>query len=155
MSIDEYAAQYLDLLVQSRKQIRESMIQKPVSGEEYVIEYLAKNPGPVYPSELSEKMQASTARIAAILRHLEGVSEIERGEDENDARKHPIVLSRAGHERAREIHDRRIKVISEIFKTIGEEETKEYIRITKHIIQICREMEVRCEESTDCEKGSA
>jgi len=81
MSSDEYAEQYLALLLHSRKQLIESLVQKPISGEEYVIEYLSEHAGPVSPTELSETMQASSARVAAILRHLECVSVILRGED--------------------------------------------------------------------------
>lgn len=155
MNSEEYAERYLGMLFDSRKQLIESLVQKPISGEEYVIEYLSEHPGPAYPSEISEKMQTSTARVAAILKHLEYVSVILRNEDPEDARKHPVELSPAGYERAKEIHLKRVKNIASVFDAIGEEETREFIKISNHIIEVCKRMEVNIEKLSDSQEGSA
>ena len=155
MDSENYAEQYLDMLIRSRKQIAESWMQKPINGEEYIIEYLSEHPGPIYPSELSIQMQTSTARIAAILKHLYNLELILRDEDEFDARKHPVELSKAGIKRAKEIHKNRLKIVSEVFDKIGEEETESFIKITNHIIEVCKEMEYLSEKLPDKKEGFA
>lgn len=155
MDSEAYAEQYLELLIGSRKQLLESLVQKPVSGEEFVVEYLSGHPEPVYPSELSERMQASSARIAAILRQLEKLSVILRHEDGFDARRHPVLLSEEGKRLAAEIHSRRLRSISHVFEAIGEEETKEYIRITEHLIRVIKEQEAKSETEHHPQKRPA
>ena len=149
MDSTEYAEQYLELLIKSKKHVLESLLQKSISGENYVIEYLLEHPGPIYPSELSEKMETSTARIAAIIKHLYKSSMISRESDEYDARKHPVELSEAGLKFAAEIHKKRLELVSKVFEAIGEQETASFIKITNHMIQVCREMEFYNEKLFD------
>lgn len=131
-----YAEKYLALKCSSRKMIMDSEIQRAITGEEFVLNFLNTHERPVFPTELKERMCTSTARIAAILKKLESEQIIERIEAEKDARKHAVRLSEAGILAAKKIHDRKVQMLADVFEEIGEEETKTYIRITEHILSI-------------------
>ena len=137
MEAEEYAREYLDLRYSSGRMLLEHTMQKAATGEEYVLNFLTQRDAPVFPKELSEGMHTSTARIAAILRHLEQQKLIEISRDSEDGRRHRIRLSEDGKTAARAIRQRHLDQMTEIFEQIGEEEAREYIRITRHILEVC------------------
>lgn len=148
-----YAEEFLALKYNSRKMIMDSEIQRAVTGEEFVLNFLNTHEEPVSPTELKEKMLTSTARVAAILKKLESTHYIERTEDDHDARKHGVHLSETGLDAARAIHNKKVQMLAEIFEGIGEEDTKTYIRITEHILSLyLNGRTVQSNERTDSQK---
>lgn len=116
----------------------QKQIQKYAQGELFVLRCLDRVSEPLLPSDLSEQIQASSARIATLLNTLEKKGFIVRKIDPSDRRCILVTLTPKGKgyiEKARKrIQAKMIKLLEEL----GEEDAKEYIRITKHIIEITR-----------------
>ena len=86
--------------------------------------------------ELSEKLNVTTARIASILNSLEAKDYIKRTEDNKDKRKTLVVVTKKGKALAKKAKKEVIDKITKVINEIGEEEVKEYIRITLKIREI-------------------
>ena len=65
-------------------------------GEYFVLHFLLRHGGTAGPSELSRSLYASSARIAALLKHLEAKGWIVRTPDADDERRVDVVLTEAG-----------------------------------------------------------
>ena len=73
-------------------------------GEYFVLHFLLRHGGTAGPSELSRSLYASSARIAALLKHLEAKGWIVRTPDAADVRRVDVVLTEAGAACIRERH---------------------------------------------------
>ena len=108
-------------------------------GETFILNYLTDREGPVLPSELSGAMQASTARVAAALNSLEAKGEIIRQTDSADRRRTLVTLTPLGREkvlqRRRAVH----RYIQEMLRSLGEEDTTEFLRLLDRLRQIREE----------------
>ena len=65
-------------------------------GEYFVLHFLLRHGGTAGPSELSRSLYASSARIAALLKHLEAKGWIVRTPDAADVRRVDVVLTEDG-----------------------------------------------------------
>ena len=90
----------------------------------------------ILPSELSAVMGASSARIAAALNSLEHKGKIVRRMDDADRRKILVKITQNGRAQAEEARRAIQSRLQRIFMLLGEEDTKEYLRITNRIISI-------------------
>lgn len=139
MSYNDYAETYLKQRYYIRGLVLDSEISRVITGEKFVINYLSLHDSPVFPKELCENMKTSTARIAAILRHLEKEKLVSVSGDPTDGRRHSIRLNEDGMKVAASIKASVIGNLSKIFEKLGKEDTEEYLRITQKIINICSE----------------
>lgn len=105
-------------------------------GEIGVLGYLAFEKDEATAGELSEKLNVTTARIASILNSLEAKDYIKRTEDSKDKRKTLVVVTKKGKALAKKAKKEVIDKITKVINEIGEEEVKEYIRITLKIREI-------------------
>ncbi len=105
-------------------------------GEIGVLGYLAFEKDEATAGELSEKLNVTTARIASILNSLEAKDYIKRTEDNKDKRKTLVVVTKKGKALAKKAKKEVIDKITKVINEIGEEEVKEYIRITLKIREI-------------------
>lgn len=105
-------------------------------GEIGVLGYLAFEKDEATAGELSEKLNVTTARIASILNSLEAKDYIKRTEDNKDKRKTLVVVTKKGKALAKKAKKEVIDKITKVINEIGEEEAKEYIRITLKIREI-------------------
>ncbi|GGH11652.1 MarR family winged helix-turn-helix transcriptional regulator [Paenibacillus segetis] len=100
-------------------------------GELFVLRILTLRNAEVLPSELSEALNSSTARISALLGALEKKGQIRREIDKSNRRNILVTITEAGRERAEaemnEIEGRMAKVFTEM----GEADTAEFIRLIK------------------------
>ena len=104
-----------------------------------VLGYLAFEKDEATAGELSEKLNVTTARIASILNSLEAKDYIKRTEDNKDKRKTLVVVTKKGKALAKKAKKEVIDKITKVINEIGEEEAKEYIRITLKIREILNE----------------
>lgn len=103
-------------------------------GEFFALSLLLMHDQPSCPSELRRSMGVSSARIAALLKHLEQKGLIERRADEHDERKVNVSLTDAGCEL---IRSKRIEAISRVaaaLSTLGENDAREYVRIQQKLL---------------------
>ena len=121
-------------------------------GEMRVLSYLYQQEEPVQPGELCQILDASSARVAAVLKRLESKGQIERRMDTDDRRKILVYITPAGHglveDRRGEMH----KYIAEIIDRLGEDDAREGLRILARILDIAEQMESGCEAKADADR---
>jgi len=105
-------------------------------GELFVLQYLSMRDTQVLPSELSAALQASTARISALLGALEKKGQIERDIDKSNRRNILVTITGAGRERVESEMKKIREYMSLIFTEMGEADTAEYLRLTKRFFDI-------------------
>ena len=105
-------------------------------GEIGVLGYLVFDKDNVTSGELSEKLKVSTARVASILNSLEAKGYIIRNVDKLDKRKIYVKITMEGKLVANNIKNELMNKIINVVKEIGEEDIKEYVRISLKIRNI-------------------
>ncbi|MBO5620145.1 MAG: transcriptional regulator [Butyrivibrio sp.] len=112
------------------------MMDRFVRGELFVLNYLIQHDGTAFPKDLSNAMEVSTARIAALLNQIEKKGWIIRSTDGEDNRQTIITLTEAGKS---EVEDTRRDIVQEVVKMlkgIGAEDANELLRIERKIMKI-------------------
>ena len=112
------------------------MMDRFVRGELFVLNYLIQHDGTAFPKGLSNVMEVSTARIAALLNQIEKKGWIIRSTDGEDNRQTIITLTEAG---GSEVEDTRRDIVQEVVKMlkgIGAEDANELLRIERKIMKI-------------------
>lgn len=111
-----------------------------MKGERFVLLYLYKN-GSSSPSQISTDMGSSTANIAKILRSLEQRNFVCRTEDAKDKRKKQVTLTENGKQAICKEMEQVMKDVIRMFGNLGEEDSKEFVRIIKRIVEVTNEIE--------------
>lgn len=89
---------------------------------------------PSCPSALSRSMGVSSARIAALLKHLEQKGLVLRRTDEHDERRVNVSLTDAGRKLINERRREAIELVAAALRSLGEEDALEYIRIQQKML---------------------
>jgi DNA-binding MarR family transcriptional regulator len=112
------------------------------SGESFLLrllackdELLTHTGDGVYPSVLQKRMGTSSARVAAILSSLEKKGFITREVDRSDRRRVIVSITAAGKAHADAEMIEMDAVIKEIFLSLGEDDTNEFIRILDRVFE--------------------
>lgn len=100
---------------------------------------LARSKAPLLPSDLSEQSHASTARIAVVLNTLEKKGLISRAIDPTDRRRILVSLTNVGQEYVAVVRTQLREDMKHLLEELGEQDAREYLRITKRILQISQE----------------
>lgn len=128
-------AAFNEIMSSSRKDMVEN-INRANKGELFVLHFLAVCNTEVLPSELSTALQASTARISALLGALEKKGQIVRDIDKNNRRNILVTITEEGRNRVememKEIKHRMMRV----FADMGEADAEEFIRLTRRFADI-------------------
>lgn len=105
-------------------------------GEMFILNYLINEQSDTLPSELAAAMNTSTARVAMALKSLETKGFIRRRIDKDDRRKVIVSITEEGRRlvlsERREMRDRMARILREL----GEDDTREYMRIIGRITEI-------------------
>ena len=91
-------------------------------GEYFVLHFLLRHGGTAGPSELSRSLYASSARIAALLKHLEAKGWIVRTPDAADVRRVDVVLTV-------------LDEVSVLLSALSPEEAAEYVRLQRKLLE--------------------
>jgi DNA-binding MarR family transcriptional regulator len=145
MDYTEAAAELLRNMQMLHKSRPQKKIAESLQGEIFVLHYLFSRGDDVVPGEISNTMDISSARIAATLNSLESKGFLTREIDKNDRRRILVRLTPEGKAVAQKHQWAVIQNTAEMLSFLGEEDTKEYIRITCKLASIC-EKEMHCEE---------
>lgn len=121
--------------VNAEKTISE-VLSEFTKGEVGVLAYLVFEKNNVTPGELSERINVTSARIASILNSLENKKYIQRNVNDTDKRKILVTVTEEGKANVEEAKNKLINKISSVFEQLGEEDTKEYIRLVSKINDI-------------------
>jgi DNA-binding MarR family transcriptional regulator len=133
--IEEAADAINEIMAGSKKNMMEQL-GRSGKGELFVLKYLCGKNSSVIPSEISDAMHASTARISAALGSLEKKDQIRREIDKSNRRNILVTVTEKGRERNRsEMLQMREKLIG-VFTEMGERDAAELVRLIKRFFEI-------------------
>ncbi len=107
-------------------------------GEIFILKYLYMKESPASPSELSEALNSSTARISAALGTLEKKGQIHREIDTTNRRFVLVTITEDGRERIRANIDRMRSHLIQVFTEMGEEDAREFVRLSKRFFEVAQ-----------------
>ncbi|MGF7145600.1 DNA-binding MarR family transcriptional regulator [Anaerotaenia torta] len=105
-------------------------------GEVFILKYLFLKDAPALPSELSEALNSSTARISAALGTLEKKGQIRREIDTRNRRYILVTLTEEGRKRIHAILQQMRGDMIRILTEMGEEDAGEFVRLTTRFSEI-------------------
>ena len=111
-------------------------INRSGRGELFILKYLYEKNIPVTPSELSEALQSSTARISAVLGNLEKKGQIYREVDTSNRRNILVTITDEGRKHIRIFREEMRKHMIAVLTEVGEQDAAEFIRIAKKFLGV-------------------
>lgn len=107
-------------------------------GEIFILRYLYTKESPASPSELSEALNSSTARISAALRTLEKKGQIHREIDTTNRRFILVTITEEGRERIRSNMQRMQNHLIQVLTVMGEKDAREFVRLSTRFFEIAQ-----------------
>ena len=135
MDYQELACALLQAKMEWIKSPASRQMSDMVKGEHFVLNYLSTCQGITHPTDLSSNMAVSTARIAALLNHMEEKQLILRQEDPEDSRKIRITLTETGKAVIAKKRQELIEHWACVLERLGPEDAAAYLRIQKKLIE--------------------
>lgn len=136
---EEKTGTYTDNAIRVMEKLFNSIIfdelTKYSKGENFVLKVLYKRNEPVSPTELSECLNSTKARISAILNSLEKKGFISREIDKSNRRNIIVSLTKEGKKYIVGEIEKVYNLFESYFIKIGEKDTSELIRIVNKIIE--------------------
>lgn len=133
MDYDRLAHEFMETMHQMHKRKTQKHLNDSMQGENFVLFYISKHEGNVIPSDISNEMGITSARIAATLNSLEGKGLIVRRIDAEDRRRILIELTDLGKEQVQKHHQMTMNMTTNILKYLGEEDAVQFVRIMKKL----------------------
>ena len=130
MNYTQLATELLNKMQALRRAKPHKHMSEALQGEAFVLQYIAQHGKDVLPGEISAEMDVSSARIAAALNKLESKGLITRQIDLTDRRKILVSITQDGEALAAKHQETVTKEAAKMLELLGEEDAKEYIRIT-------------------------
>ena len=129
------AYELMETMNQYKKRNMHKQINEAMHGEIFTLYYINKHKGNVIPSDISNEIGISTARVAATLNSLENKKMVTRTIDSSDRRRILVAMTPAGKKEI-EKHIKRITDITiNMLCYLGEDDAKEYVRIMKRLAE--------------------
>ena len=139
MDYTKLAEEFLHQMYLFRKGMLQKRLNQSMQGETFILQYLAAaHEDGVIPSNISNEMGISSARIAAALNSLENKGLITRRIDVSDRRRILVHLAPAGQEQAEQHKQAILSAITQMFQFLGRQDAEEYIRITGRLTEMCQ-----------------
>ena len=133
--IEEAILSINEILANNKKNMFDN-ISRINKGEIFVLHYLSMSNGTVIPSEISSELNASTARISALLGALEKKGQIKREIDTSNRRNILVTITKDGRKRAEDEMAKMQDGMTKIFTDMGEEDTLLFIQLTKKFFDL-------------------
>ena len=133
MNDEEKARHYLNLLYESRPKYFARKVDAQTRGLQIILHFLYRSTGEVCAGDLSKEFHVSTARIAVALKNLSGKGLIETATSTLDGRKVVVKITEAGRKEVQKSIDEMVEYMKCLMHGIGEDDLKEYIRISAKI----------------------
>lgn len=151
---DKNSLTYVDMAITAFQEIMSNRqkdmlenINKPNKGELFVLQFLALRNTNVLPSELSAALQASTARISALLGALEKKGQIARDIDKSNRRNILVTITEAGRNRVEAEMEEIKSTLTLVFTDMGEVDTGEFLRLSRRFSELMQKHLLRDQES--------
>lgn len=110
-------------------------VSEASGGEFYALSFLLLHGDRSSPSELSRHMGVSTARVAALLKHLEKKGFVHRLSDPRDERRVIVMLTDAGRVLIRQRRADAVERVAAALRALGEEDAREYVRLQLKLLK--------------------
>jgi DNA-binding MarR family transcriptional regulator len=130
------AQEYMETMYYMRKMNSHKQIHDSVHGENFVLFFISQNGGKVIPSDISNEMGISSARVAAALNSLEKKGLIIRRIDADDRRRILVDLTDSGKEQVKTHYRMIMNMVKNMLRYLGEKDAREFIRIMKRLAEI-------------------
>lgn len=112
-----------------------------MQGEALTMLYMFRHKKIVLPSEISNDMNISSARVAAMLNSLDNKELVTREIDTSDRRRIIVKLTEKGKEIAERNSQEIENHAAKILELLGEHDAKELVRITEKLVKLSTEIE--------------
>lgn len=112
-----------------------------VHGEQRVLHYLMQCGGQAQPSELSQALHVSTARIAAVLGSLERKEEIIRIPQPADRRCVQVQITASGRAHLQQVCDQMIAQMQAVLDALGPQDAQVFVRIIHRLPEIVSQLD--------------
>ena len=136
MDYTQLAIQLIDLRAAAPQIKMERTMAQAVRGEILALNYLAANGNRAYPKDLSRALMLTTARVAAMLKSLEGQGMVTRTPDPADSRQIIVRLTEKGVTLVGERRGGMVRSVAKMLEALGEEDAKAYVRIQAKLIEL-------------------
>lgn len=140
MDYGELAKQFLHNSYQYRSRAHQKRFDDNMHGEAFAMSYIFRQGGTVLPSDISNEMNISSARVAVMLNNLESKGFLTRQIDNSDRRRILVELTQDGIEFAKKHNKTVINYIVRILKLLGEHDAKELVRIIGRLAKLWPEI---------------
>lgn len=135
MDYKSLAAELLDIRMEWAQVPLNRRLSRLSRGELFVLNYLDTHGGFSYPKELSMEMQVSTARVAALLKHMEMKEWIGRSVSAQDNRQVVVELLEKGRAEIEQKREEALQDTAGLLEFLGEEDAVAFLRIQRKIIK--------------------
>ena len=139
MDSDKLIKELMENMQALRVASRKGEIQENIMGEMYVLRYAKERSCKVIPSDISNALGVSTARVANALNSLEEKGFITRTIDSEDRRKIIVEVTPEGAAYVDEQMKRSKARLEELLLRLGEADSEELVRITGRLAEILKE----------------
>ena len=136
MDYEKLAAELFDAMGALRRLKAHKDIESALQGAEFILFLIACHDGYVLPSEISQQMNVSTARVASALNTLEKKGLITREIDPKDRRQILVAATQGGKELAEECQNAVQGIAAKMLELLGEHDAREYVRITRRLADL-------------------
>ena len=136
MDYTQLAIQLIDMRASAPQIKMERTMSQIARGEVLALNYLAANGNRAYPKDISRALMLTTARVAAMLKSLEGQRTVTRTPDPEDSRQVIVSLTEKGIALVEERRAGMIRSVSKMLEALGEEDANAYVRIQAKLIEL-------------------
>ncbi len=136
MDYTELAIQLIDMRASAPQIKMERTMSQIARGEVLALNYLAANGNRAYPKDMSKALMLTTARVAAMLKSLEGQDMITRTPDPADNRQVIVCLTEKGIALVEDRRTGMIHSVAKMLEALGEEDAKAYVRIQAKLVEL-------------------
>lgn len=143
MDYQKYAKELITYLGTNEKagRIVQYNISEIMRGELAVLLYLLDGKDGASAKEITSQLDVNTSRVAAILNSLSKKGYIQRVADHQDKRKIHVFITNSGKEFAKLRRDDILNHVIQLLQMLGEEDAKEYVRISRKISSFVQDQE--------------
>ena len=135
MELQQLAEQMLLAVTSLNRSCIPQSVQEPLKGENFLLDYLSAQNGCSTPGTLREVLGVSAPR-AAMLRALEEKGMLYRCADSHDRRRVVVQLTELGRRTAEQMHAALCAHVQHVLKQLGEQDSRELIRLLGRITEI-------------------
>ncbi len=136
MELQQLTEQMLLAVTSLNRSCIPQSVQEPLKGENFLLDYLCAQNGCSTPGALREVLGVSAPRTAAMLRALEEKGMLRRCTDCCDRRRVVVHMTDLGRRTAEQAHASLCAHVQCVLQQLGEQDTRELIRLLSRITEI-------------------